>query len=976
MNTSGFELIQERFVPEINSNVGHYRHLKTGAELLSIENDDAAKAFGVSFRTIPPNSTGVAHILEHIVLSGSQRFPVKEPFVELLKSSLAYFINALTFDDKTIYPVSSPNKQDFYNLVDVYLDAVFHPLLKETAFKQEGWHLALASIEQGVEYQGVVFNEMKGQISNPDTILALETQKTLMPDTHYGFSSGGDPEVIPELTYDQFLSFYETYYHPSNALFYFYGDDPLQERLHKIDSVIGTFEKSEPAQLAAVQPAFKHPRTVRTGYPSGEDPDSKAMGGVSWLLPINDNPEVALSISILAHILMGTPASPLRKALSESGLGEEVYGSGYEGGLEVFNFINQLSFTAGLKGVNEEAVEQVEPLILRTLEDLVNGGIDPEAIQAAMNTIEFQLREANFGRIPRGLMYMVVALSYWNYGRDPYSLLEFTKPLSQIKSNFDKDPAFFEGLIRQQLLDNQHRVFLQLIPDPNFLREREQVEKARLEKLDRALTDEERDRLMSATLELRELQQAPDRPEDLASLPVLDLVDLDPETSVIPLEVVEKQGVRVLYHDLPTYGITYLDLGFDLRTLEADQLPFVPLIGRALIEMGTEREDAVQIAQRIGRDTGGIESETFTSAVRNSQDGRVYLFLRAKVMSDRFDRIVSILNDLLLLPDIDQQSHFRQLVLEEKTRLESALIPQGYFVVEGRLRAGFDVSGWAQEQLEGVEYLFFLRRLAKQVESDWPAVLQKLEDILRVLVNRQTMICNLTMQSDAIKPTLKSIDAFLKGLPAAARELKTWPSWRPDNHEGLVLPAQVNYVGKGVNIYDLGYDLNGSILVVLQHLRLAYLWEKIRVMGGAYGAFSSFDPLTGGLTFASYRDPNIRSTLEAYDNVAVFLRENQPDERELSNAIISTIGRTDPYRLPDAQGYSSMIRYLTNVSDAYRQSIRDQILGTSRADFKNLSDVLDRISTAGRVVVMGSRERLEGLNAMEGAPSLDIKALL
>ena len=976
MSTFGFEIIQERMVPEISSHVCHYKHIKTGAELFSIENDDPAKAFGVSFRTIPSDSTGVAHILEHIVLSGSQRFPVKEPFVELLKSSLAYFINALTFDDKTIYPVSSPNVQDFYNLIDVYLDAVFHPLLKETAFKQEGWHHALSSPDQGLEYQGVVFNEMKGQISNPDTILALETQKSLMPDTHYAFNAGGDPDVIPELSYDQFLSFYETHYHPSNALFFFYGDDPVEQRLQKIDNVIGIFQRSKPARLVTAQPTFKHPKTVRTGYPAGDDPESKSMAGVNWLLRVNDEPEFALSISILAHVLMGTPASPLRKALSESGLGEEVYGTGYGGGLELFNFINQLSFSAGLKGVDKEAFEKVEELVLSTLEDLMRDGIDPEAIQAAMNTIEFQLREANYGSIPRGLMYMVVALCYWNYGRDPFSLLEITKPFEQIKSNLKQDPSFFENIIQHNLLANPHRVYLQLVPDPDFLRVREQLEKERLEEHGRTLGEQDLRQLLTATRELRELQQAPDRPEDLTSLPVLDLDDIDSEVSTIPIEMTVLQDARVLYHDLPTLGITYLDLGFNLRTLNAEQLPFVPLIGRALIEMGTEREDSVQIAQRIGRETGGIESETFTSAVRNSNDAQAYLFLSAKAMSDKFDRLHSILHDLLVLPDLDQKMRFRQIVLEEKTRLESALIPRGYLVVEHRLRAGFDEAGWAQEHLEGVEYLFFLRRLVEQIESDWSSVLKQLEGAMKTLINRQACVYNLTMESADVDPVMKSIDSFLRSLPSSPPEIMGWPSARPDRNEGLALPAQVNYVGKGTTVYDLGYELNGSILVILQHLRLAYLWEKIRVMGGAYGAFSRFDPLTGGLTFTSYRDPNIISTLEAYDHAGTFLRENIIDDRELTNAIISTIGNTDPYRLPDAQGFTSMVRHLTDITDEYRQGIRDQILSTTRQDFKRFADVLDKVSRQGRVIVMGSRERLDEINKTEGAPSIDIHSLL
>jgi Zn-dependent M16 (insulinase) family peptidase len=972
----GFELMREESLPEINSQVKLFQHTKTGAELLSLENDDPAKVFGVSFRTVPSDSTGVAHILEHIVLGGSKQYPVKEPFVELLKGSLAYYINAWTFSDKTVYPLSSPNLQDFYNLIDVYLDAVFHPLLKHTSFKQEGWHFALSAPEERLEYHGVVFNEMKGQISNPETILALKTQQTLLPETTYGHHSGGDPVNIPDLTYEDFLSFYRTYYHPSNARFFFYGDDPIEKRLAKIADVIQSYEQSMLESEINLQPPFDEPKQETYPYPAGESSENKPMAGVSWLLPENDDPELALKISLLSHVLMGTPASPLRKSLSDSGLGEEVYGTGYSDELPLYEFENQMVFTVGMKGLKPNAKDQLEALILSTLDQLVESGIDPKTLQSSLNSVEFQLREANSGGLPRGILYMVAALSTWNYDRDPFTGLAFAGPLQAVKSELNDDPSLFETLIQQYLLDNPHRVCLQLIPDPEFLRERERAEKQQLTKARERMDEEQLNKLIAETQELHALQLAPDTPQDLARLPVLKRGDLEPETPTIPIELVRQEDGSICYHDLPTLGITYLDIGFDLHGLESEHLPYVPLLGRAMIEMGTESEDTIQIAQRIGMETGGVTSKVFISGTRDADVTQAYLFLRGKSMTHKTGELLAILQDLLLQPNLDQKDRFLQLALEEKTRLESSLIPAGYLVIDARMRAGFDEAGWLQEQVHGVEYLVFVRQLVQQIENDWPGVLNTLEVITTTLRNRQTCICNLTVDADNCASVLSQIEDFLETLPSMQATQKTWTPELLTLDEGLSIPAQVNYVGKGASLYKLGYRHNGSIHAVIRYLALAYLWEKVRVIGGAYGAFPMFDPISGGLTFSSYRDPNVEQTIDVYDAAGKYLRGVEIEELELTKSIISAIGRSEPYRLPDAQGFTSMARHLTGITDEYRQTIRDQILNTTIKDFNDFGAVLDEVAKQGRVVVMGARERLEKANIARGGNWLEITQVL
>ena len=972
----GFELIREQELSEINSQARLYRHTQTGAELLSLENDDPAKVFGVSFRTIPSDSTGVAHILEHVVLAGSKKYPVKEPFIELYKGTLAYFLNALTFEDKTVYPLSSPNLKDFYNLIDVYLDAVFHPLLKVTTFKQEGWHLKSSSKDQELTFHGVVFNEMKGQLSNPDYILELKSQQTLMPDTAYAYFSGGDPEDIPDLSHTDFVTFYKAFYHPSNARFFFYGDDPRDERLRLIDETLLPFKKSSRALGIPPQTYFNEPRKVLIGYPASEGGTSKPIAGTSWLLPVNDNPEDALLVSILAHVLMATTASPLRKALTDSGLGEQVYGTGYDGDLQLYDFINQMAFTAGLKGVEKNAVDHVETLILSTLHDLVKIGIDSKTLMASLNSVEFQLREANYGGLPRGIMYLFGALSTWNYDRDPLAPLTFEKPFQSIKDKLDRKTPIFESFIQQHLLDNPHRVFLQLNPDPEFQPERDRTEKQRLHAIRQSLSDEQLNELIASSQELQTLQETADSPEDLAKLPLLRREDLAPEIAKLPLEEIENEGATLLFHDLPTFGIAYLDLGFNLHSLAAEHLSYIPLLGRALIEMGTKHEDTVQITQRIGRETGGIESRHFSSAKRNTKTSQAYLFLRAKAITERTGELLSILGDLLFKSKLDNQNRFLQIALEEKTRKESALIAGGHRVVNSRLRASFHEADWLEEQLSGVDYLLFVRRLINQIETDWPSVLQTLEEILELLLNRQTCVCNLTLNADDFMVLQPRLVEFMQQIPSYKPKSRIWDRDGSTASEGFALPVQVNYVGKGAQLYDLGYKLDGSIHVILGYLQFTYLWDKIRVLGGAYGAYSSFDPLSGGLTYLSYRDPNLTKTLEAYDAVSTFLSKLHLDDRELTKAIISTIGRTEPYRLPDAQGYTSMARYLTGITDEYRQTIRNQILGTTVGDFNEVGQILTEVAQRGRVVILGSKEVLDEANALRGGAWLDIQTLL
>ncbi len=1014
-----FTLIQEKHIAEIDSLARLYRHDGTGARVLSLTNSDENKVFGISFRTPSADSTGVAHIMEHSVLCGSRKYPVKEPFVELIKGSLNTFLNAMTYPDKTCYPVASTNLADFYNLVDVYLDAVFYPAITEETLAQEGWHYELDSPDSPLTYKGVVFNEMKGAYSDPEGRLGDVVQQSLYPDTAYALDSGGDPAVIPELSYERFKAFHDSYYHPANSYIFFYGDDDPAGRLLILESWLSDFGERKVESLPGLQPRLSAPRSVRAPYDSGDSPDAKSYVTVNWLLPErvparvseampaagataaspesapaaeveaatkspggSGDSETALGLTILSHILTATSASPLRRVLIESGLGEDLAGAG------LTDELRQMNYSVGLKGVEADKTEAVESLILSTLRDLADKGIDPATVKASMNTLEFAMREKNTGRLPRGIAIMLGALGAWIYDGDPVAALSFEEDFARIKAGVQAG-GYFESLIAQHFLDNPHRTTVVLEPDPEEGARREAAEAEKLSRIKASMSPAEIEAVMEAARALKEKQQRPDSPEALATIPALKLSDIDPKVKIIPIEVSAVEEAKLLCHDLPTNSILYFDIGFDLHTLPERLIPYVGILGRLLLETGTAREDFISLSQRIGRSTGGIQGGTVISSARNSPVSQAWFMLRSKVLAGMEDELFDILEDVLGTARLDDRERFLQIVLEEKAGSESALLPSGHRVVNSRLRSRFTEADRIGEKTEGLESLFFLRSLAERAEKDWPGILAELQELRAALVNRNAALVNVTADGPLLAAVEPKIGKFLRALPGepliahdwsrvedAGAALKTGangPARKAPAASGgvgtgagplgaaeaLTLPSQVNYVGKAANLYSLGYAPDGSIHVINKYLQTTWLWEKIRVQGGAYGGFSIFDRNSGVFSFLSYRDPGIAPSLRNYDGTAGFLKALDISAPELEKSIIGTIGDVDAYMLPDAKGYTSMLQYLTGNTPQERQKTRDQILGAKARDFVAFAEILEKAATSGEVVVMGSPEAIE-----------------
>jgi presequence protease len=961
--THGFELLAEQRLAEINSLARYYRHVKTGAELLSLVNGDENKVFGVSFATPPLDSTGVAHILEHSVLCGSRKYPIKEPFVELMKSSLNTFLNAMTFPDKTCYPVASQNVQDFYNLIDVYLDAVFFPRLTPHVFQQEGWHYELDAPDAPLTYKGVVFNEMKGNYSSPDTMLHELSQQSLYPDITYGLDSGGDPKHIPDLTYEQLKAFHERHYHPSNAKLFFYGDDDPDQRLRLLGACLDEFNRIVVDAKVPLQPRFTAPKRLTRAYAAGpavEQPgelSKETMLTMNWMLDEAADVESALALGMLEQILIGTPAAPLYKALIDSGLGQGLAGGGLDDALR------QPMFSIGLKGIDPVHADQIERLIIDTVSTLADQGIDPLTVASALNTVEFHLRENNTGAFPRGIAFMLRALGSWLHGRDPLSPLAFEVPLAAIKKQVAGGDRYFERLLKRHVVDNRHRTVLVLEPDPDMAEREAQEERARLDAVRAGMTARDLQGVVEATRTLRQIQEQPDPPAALATIPTLTLSDLPRANKLIPCEVASLSDTRVLYHDLFTNGIVYIDVGFDLHILPPELLPYVPLFGRALIETGVGEDDFVRLSQRIGRSTGGIWPQRWSSTVAGGTNAAAWLNLRGKALPDQTHELLSILRDILGRARLDNRGRFQQLVLEEKAALESRLVPAGSSYVDRRLRAGLYEADWADEQMGGVSYLFFVRKLADDAQTNWEGVQAALERIRAILVNSAAMLCNVTAEAAhwaQVKPQLAD---FLSGLPRTPATAAPWRIADGPRSEGLIIPTKVNYVGKGADLYGAGIKPSGTHLVARRYLRTTWLWDKIRVQGGAYGGQCMFDRHSGGFTFVSYRDPNLIATLDTYDRTAGFLSSADLDPAELTRNIIGTIGEIDSYRLPDAKGFASMQRYLIGDSEEARQRMREEILSTTAADIREFAGAMADVAAHGRVVVLGSEQAIEAANA-------------
>ncbi len=990
----GFTLIQEEIIPEIGGIARVFRHTATGAELLSVINDDENKCFSVNFRTPPHDSTGVAHILEHSVLCGSSKYPVKEPFVELLKSSLQTFLNALTFPDKTCYPVASANLQDFYNLVDVYIDAVFAPRILEdngTPFsegrnilRQEGWHIEPGAEEnqENWSFQGVVYNEMKGVYSSPDALLMEESQHALFPHTLYALDSGGKPEDIVNLTYEDFRAFHQKFYHPSNARFFFWGDDPEETRLAKLADYLQGYKKIHVDSRIDTQKHLYLPRKIEAPYaaePMEENsetdtptPSLKAHVTVSWLLCDSDQTEERMVLEMLEHILMGMPGSPLRKTLMDSGLGEDITGAGLETDLV------QVYFSTGLRSISPADADLVEVLILETLAELAEKGLSPQSIEAAVNSLEFDLRENNTGRFPRGLDALFSSLTTWLYDKDPLAPLKWEAPLASIKKRLENGEKVFENAIRKWLIDNTHRCLVVLLPDPTLAEKHEQEEAARLADMRLRMSPDEEKLTREITQNLHASQSKPDSAEALASIPCLSPTDMPRENPLLPHTELPP---HFLLHGLDTRGILYTRLLFSLEHIPQHLLPLTGLFCRALTEMGTSQHSFVELGLELAMHTGGIGASTlfqnpFPLTEGGPRQPLAHLVLTGKATQKQLPHFLSLLEEILLHNTFNNRERFLQMALEEKARLEQSLIPAGHSYVSLYLGASLSAAGVLDEYTSGLTYLNAMRALNARLENDWEGVRQDLLT-LAGLIFPHLVLCDLTADPELLPEAQRAITSLVHTLEntlpqtAKAAPLLSLPLLSPAP-QAFITPAQVNYMGLATNLHATGYIPHGSAAVILKHLRMAYLWEKVRVHGGAYGVYANYSRVSGALVFLSYRDPQVAATLENFRATPDYLDSAPLTQDDINRAIVGAIGDMDTYLLPSAKGSTALNRYLIRDTPQKRQQMREEILSTTLRHFRDFAPALHAALQTATPAGLGGAS----LTAYAQQQSWDVKKVL
>lgn len=950
----GFRVVRKSIVPETDSTAWFFEHEKSGAHLFFLQNDDDNKVFSISFRTPPVDDTGVAHIVEHSTLCGSRKYPLKEPFVELVKGSLNTFLNAMTYPDKTMYPVASRNDKDFQNLMDVYLDAVFYPDMRENpqVLMQEGWHYEIEKPEDSLKYSGVVYNEMKGALSAPDDLLQSRIMAALYPDTTYGFESGGDPEAIPQLTQEMFVGFHSRYYHPSNSYIYLYGDMDIEEKLAYLDAeYLSQFDRIPVPSHIDRQEAFAAVKRENLSYPIGaeEETAEKTFLSMSWVVGDSLDTTDMMGLEILEHALLRTPAAPLRKALIDAKLGKDVDSTFEDDMLQPF-------FSIMVSNSEKDRAEKFYAIVMDTLGKLAEDGLDRTLMEASMNLLEFRLRESDFGSAPKGLIYGIRAMKTWLYGGLPEESLYYEKVLAQLKKGLDN--GYFENLIRKYFLQNTHAVLLTLSPSTTMAAEREQQQEKELAAKKASMSAAEIQKIIEMTKALKERQQSPETEEALATIPVLKLSDIRKEAYDLPLEERVLDGTKVLFSDVETHGIVYLTLFFDASKLTQEQIPYAFLLSELIGSVDTEEHTYAELANLKNLHTGGIAYDIVTYTRNGEPDScRPTFRIKAKVLKEKMPELLSLLQEILIKSKYTDKKRVRELFDQEQAAMELNLQRSAHQVVASRLASYLSKSGRFAEE-GGLPFYQFVKGILENFEEELVKMQTVFADILPKLFNTDGLLVALTEREDDYPATAKAVASFQEGLCHTAYPAQEY-SWElvPRN-EGLTSSSRVQYVGKGANFLKLGYAFTGTMHVLETLLRYDYFWTKIRVQGGAYGAFTSFNR-NGMMYFSSYRDPNLAETLAVFDGTADYIRNFEASEREMDKFIIGTMSGVDTPLTPQMKGSAAVTCWMRGITKEDRQKVRNQILATRQQDVRNLAELVDACMKQNVICVFGGQEKIE-----------------
>lgn len=953
---TAYELIEKKEIGDLSSTGYLLRHKKSGARIALLSNADENKVFCIGFRTPPENSTGVAHILEHSVLEGSRDFPVKDPFIELVKGSLNTFLNAMTYPDKTLYPVASCNHKDFANLMHVYLDAVFYPAIyrEPRIFAQEGWHYEMQDVRDELTINGVVYNEMKGAFSSPDDVLEREISTSLYPDTPYGVESGGDPDVIPQLTYEEFLDFHRKYYHPSNSYIYLYGDMDMAERLAWLDEAyLSHFDEIEVDSSVRLQRPFEKPVEVCRQYSVTDSEPLDHNAYLSCNIAAGDvlDREEYIAFSILDYALCSAQGAPLKQALLDAGIGEDVY-SYYENG------IRQPYFSIVAKNAQKEQKDDFLRILQETLQKQCRDGLDKKALTAGLNYCEFKYREADYGSFPAGLMYGLQMMDSWLYDeKAPFLHIEAGNTYRILRDRVQG--RYFEELIEKKLLLNPHRSLLILEPVRGLAERKEQELSERLAAYKASLTEEEIEKIVAATRDLREFQEQEDRPEDLAKIPLLKREDIRREVEPIVLEERSVDGILALYHAIPTNGISYFRLLFDCGAVSEELFPYIGILKAVIGLVDTGHYSYRELYTETDLLTGGLTPVTnqYTDA-RDFSRRKITFELKGKAFHQNLEDALRLAQEMLLKSDFSDTKRLAEILAELKSRMQSSMIGAGHTVASGRALSYLSETAALQEVLSGMDFYRLVERLTGNWEEEKELLPGRLQALAREIFCRENLMLDFIAQEE------EQYERFAKGAAAFARELYPAPEAsepfrvRPEKkNEGYLSASQVQYVCRAGNFVQKGLAYTGALRILKGIFNNDYLWNNVRVKGGAYGCMCSFGK-SGDSFLVSYRDPNLSRTIGVYEQAPDFVERFAGDERAMTQAVIGTISEMDTPLNPAARGLRALSLYLTCQSEEDLQRERDQVLDATAEDIRALAGHIRTILEADCLCVVGGEKKI------------------
>ena len=956
MTIPGYTLIEQQTIRELRSEGFVFFHEKSGARIFYLSNPaDDNKVFSIAFRTPPEDDAGTPHILEHSVLCGSRKFPLKDPFIELAKGSLNTFLNAMTFPDKTMYPIASRNGRDFMNLVDVYLDAVFYPNIYQEPkiMKQEGWHYELASEDEAITYKGVVYNEMKGAFSSPEQILYRKVQQALFPNTPYGAESGGDPDFIPDLTQEKFLSFHSKYYHPSNSYIYFYGDGDMIEHLTWLDQeYLQHFERCTVESAIPEQPPFPQMLDVVEYYPlsANEKDFQKTYLSYNLVLGKVTDPMLYYTLDMLEYMLLEAQGAPLKKALLDAKVGKDVFGY-------TDNSILQPMFGIVAKNAESSQKKHFVAVIEDTLKSLVQEGIPRRLVEGALNRFEFKLREGDYGTTPTGLIYGISCMDSWLHGESPMLLLQYDSVFKTIRSRAAE--GYFEEFIQRYLLGNPHGAIVTLAPQKGLSSRREEETRQKLEAYKRSLSEQEIQSLIQETKDLEEYQTSAESRDALESVPQLSIEDIEPKQETFQTDEDSLCGRPFLwYHDF-TNQIAYVKFYFDMSRIPEELLPYVGLLTAVLGSVSTDQYSYEELNNEINIHTGGIgESLSIIEPVKNEDAYQPYFKVIAKCFYHELMPMIELVEEILLRSHLKDRERLEEILSETCSRMEMYMMDSGNAVASARAMSYFAPTYAFQEKTQGVDYFFFLKELEGNLENRFDDLCANLELVCQMLFRRDNITFMAACEEEADEAVRDCMGHLVKNLPEG--RLKTELSEplfvRPvKKNEGLMTSGKVQFVAKAGRFHQ---EFSGAMLVLRNLLSLDYLWNKVRVLGGAYGCMDAIYR-SGRIYFVSYRDPNLTSTLSVFDRAADYVETFDCNQREMDKYIIGTISRLDVPLNAAMKAEAAFERRLSGLTDVMLQTLRDEVLAVTPADIRRTAGAIREAMKENCICVQGGESVLE-----------------